>query len=194
MIGSCQDFWLDVFPGIRLQCLPRARRERASRGEQNGAARFARLRRMQNLSHWLGSGQSTPCASQSPLRVLVPSARQAVQPPAPLRCARSAARSRPSVRQAAQSPAPPLRLRCARSAARFAPKRAPSSSGACPEPKRAKSLGWPDRDPRRRWRPMRTDRTGACDLSAQRGRPYSHPTPLGQKQLKSRKPDELTAR
>jgi hypothetical protein len=66
--------------------------------------------------------------------------------------------SRPSARKTAQ---PHALLRCARSAARLAPKRAPSSSAACPELKRAKSLGRPDHDPRTRWRPTRAGETGA---------------------------------
>src|SRR6185369_15382747 len=50
--------------------------------------------------------------------------------------------------------------------------RAGSSTAACPEIRRGQpTLAGSDHDLRMRWRPTRTDRTGACFGWAQRGRP-----------------------
>jgi len=71
----------------------------------------------------------------------------------------------------------------ARAAPRLvAPERAPGSSAACPEIRRGQpTLAGSDHDQPTRRRPTRTDRTGACELTAKRGRPSTRSAPLGQK-------------
>jgi len=134
---------------------------RSPLGCARSAARFAPKRARSR-----SAACSSPGARRAP-HASRPSAREADPPPAPVRAERRTPRARARAKELSRL----LFSRCARSAARFAPKRAPSSSAACPEPKRARSLGGPDHDQRMRWRPTRADRTGACDLKAQRERP-----------------------
>ena len=169
MILSCQDFWLDVFPGMRLKCPPRARRERASRRDTE--ERFARRRRMQNFYIGWVAGKAPPGHLKAPSASPTPTRMRAKRrTPERARSRLLSVRAKRHTPERARS-RPAACSRCARSAARLALQRARSSPAECPELKRAGSLGRSDHDRPRRWRPTRTDRTGACDLTAQRGRP-----------------------
>jgi hypothetical protein len=111
-------------------------------GVSNGSPRRRQIQ--VRIQPWMDAPRNL---SEDALRSLPEDALRAARPGA--RAAPHA--SRPSAREASQPPAP---LWCARSAARFAPKRARSSPAARPEPKRAISLGRPDHDQRSRLGPQ----------------------------------------